>query len=132
MDHELTLMYLAKNKYNNDNNDNNNKIIDKKYYRKNKKKIYEIIKNLLKNKINDSNTLKEAHEIYINEIITYMKNIEINEKQKLEREKNNNQTPDNIYNKELMKTNKKSTLDNFVKKVNLVRNINDYNKVNLY
>ena len=132
MDHELTLMYLAKNKYNNDNNDNN-KIIDKKYYRKNKKKIYEIIKNLLKNKIDDSNTLKEAHKIYINEIITYMKNNEINEKQKLEREKNiDTQTPDNIYNKELMKTNKKSTLDNFVKKVSLSSNINSYNKVNLY
>lgn len=132
MDHELTLMYLAKNKYNNDNNDNN-KIIDKKYYRKNKKKIYEIIKNLLKNKIDDSNTLKEAHKIYINEIITYMKNNEINEKQKLEREKNiDTQTPDNIYNKELMKTNKKSTLDNFVKKVSLGSNINSYNKVNLY
>ena len=130
MDHELTLMYLGKNIYYNNHKKNK---IDKKYYRKNKKKIYEIIKNLLKNKIDDSNTLKEAHQIYINEIITYMKNIEINEKQKLEREKNNNnQTPDNIYNKELMKTNKKSTLDNFVKKVNLVSNINGYNKVNLY
>ena len=130
MEDELTLMYLGKNIYYNNHKKNK---IDKKYYRKNKKKIYEIIKNLLKNKIEGSNTLKEAHEIYINEIITYMKNNEINEKQKLEREKNiDTQTPDNIYNKELMKTNKKSTLDNFVKKVSLGSNINSYNKVNLY
>lgn len=121
MEHELTLMYLAKNnnKYVGDSK-TDHKIIDKKYYKKNKKNIYKIIKKLLKNRIDDSNTLKEAHQIYINEIINYMKNNDINEKQKLERENNcEKQTPNSIYNKQLIKTTKNSTLDNFVKKVNI-------------
>ena len=123
MENELTLMYLAKKNNSINNNANHNKI-DKKYYKKNKKKIYKIIKKLLKNEIT-SNSLKEAHNLYINEIIKYQKTNEINEKQILQRE-NNTQDTNNIYNKELIQTMQKSTLDDFVKKVN-IKNIKQSN-----
>lgn len=115
MENKLTLLYLAK-KYkkpdNKQDNKSDNKIeIDKKYYKKNKKQVNCIIKKLFKNKIDDSIELTDIHNIYVNNIINYLK--------LKDKKYNNIETPDNKYNKGLMNITNKTSLDNFIIKTNI-------------